>query len=192
MLTSFTALSLDEIEELQTWSVLSEPEIQYLFSRFSRLDIRGKGHLSYSEIMRVPEFHSNPLFSLILRKVESLGYPRITFPVFLETMERMSPKKDRSERIGFLFSLFDLNNENKLCAHVLNRIGTMVGNRNYLEVLKIYDVGDKGYLNYKEFKKLYVNERIEERMVMNYEEYLEKRESMTFRKFLRLMWGCKE
>ncbi|KCZ79709.1 hypothetical protein H312_02899 [Anncaliia algerae PRA339] len=185
-----SALTTDEIEDLCTWTTFSPKEIEAIFDRFNELDVRNNGYLSFTELMRIPEFHSNPLAPLFIREIERMiDYNKITFPHFLEVLEVFSVKKDCKHRIIFLFRVFDLNNENKLCKHVLRKISYMIGSTDFYSVLKMYDNDNKGYLSFKDFIKFYHNEEIDSILAFDYSKNIPKKNILSFRKLFKFLFG---
>ncbi|RVD90581.1 EF-Hand Ca2+-binding protein [Tubulinosema ratisbonensis] len=183
-------LTNDEIEDLTTWTTFTPKEIEVIFDRFNELDIRNNGYLSFTELMRLPEFHSNPLAPLFIREIERIvDYNNISFPHFLEILEIFSVRKDAKHRILFLFKVFDLNNENRLCKHVLRKIAFMIGSTDFYSVLKDYDLENKGYLNYKDFTKFYYNENVDEVLAFDYSKHIPKRKWLNFRELIRFLFG---
>lgn len=185
-----SALTTDEIEDLTSWTSFQPKEIETIFDRFNELDVRNKGFLSFTELMRLPEFHSNPLAPLFIREIERMvDYNNISFPHFLEILEVFSVRKDSSHRIIFLFRVFDLNHENKLCKHVLRKIAYMIGSTDFYSALKLYDNGDKGYLSFKDFTKFYYNEEIDSVMAFDFSKNIPKKKLLNFREFFRFIFG---
>ncbi|KAL0266066.1 UNVERIFIED_CONTAM: hypothetical protein PYX00_011783 [Menopon gallinae] len=174
-----SALTQDEIEELTSWTTFTPREIEVLFDRFSELDIRSQGYLTFIELMRIPELHSNPLSNLIIREIEHIiDYNNISFPHFLEIMEIFSVRKDKKFRISFLFRVFDLNNDNKLCVHTLMKIGSLIDNNDFASVLKIYDIDNKGYLSYKDFTRFYITQHLDEAMAIDFSRNIPEKKTM--------------
>lgn len=185
-----SALTHDEIEDLMSWTTFTAQEIEMLFDRFSELDVRSQGYLTFIELMRIPEFHSNPLSSLIMREVEHIvDYNNITFPHFLEIMEIFSAWKDKKFRIGFLFKVLDLNNNNRLCAHTLNKIGYLMNNSSFADVLKTYDVENKGYLTYKDFARFYITQDIDKSMRIDFSKNIPEKKTLNIKEFFQQMFS---
>lgn len=185
-----SSLTLDEIEDLMSWSKFTPKEIEFLFDRFAELDIRSQGYLSFNELMRIPEFHSNPLSSLIIREIERmLDYDKISFPYFLEIMEIFSDKKDKKFRISFLFNVFDLNNNARLCDHVLSQIGAMINNKDFKVVMKTYDIENKGYLSYRDFSRFYIINKIENVMIIDFSKSITEKKTLNLKEFFKQIFS---
>lgn len=185
-----SALTNDEIDDLKSWSTFTTREIEMLFDRFCELDVKSQGYLTYIELMRIPEFHSNPLSSLIIREIENMvDYNNISFPHFLEIMESFSLRTDKKFRIDFLFKVFDLNSENRLSAHTLTKIGHLLGNNDFASVLRAYDKENKGYLNYKDFTRFYVTQNIDEVMTVDFSKRIPEKKTLNVKEFFQLMFS---
>lgn len=185
-----STLTQDEIEDLTSWTTFTPREIEVLFDRFCELDIRSQGYLTFIELMRIPELHSNPLSNLIIREIEHMiDYNNISFPHFLEIMEIFSVRKDKKFRINFLFKVFDLNNDNKLCEHTLRKIGSLIDNSDFASVLKIYDVDSKGYLSYRDFTRFYITQNIDEAMAIDFSKNIPEKKTMNIREFFKQIFS---
>lgn len=155
----------DEIDELQEHTIFKPHEIKHLFERFKCLDRSQNGFISFNDLMMLPEFHSNPLSGLILNSIEeTLNFENMTFPYFLEILQIFNRRMCKKERIKFLFKAFDIKKDGKLCREVLSKLFQIINgdkcdrlimDAEVAEVLKQYDQGNKGYLNYKDFSRFY-------------------------------------
>lgn len=185
-----SALTQEELEDITSWSSFSKREVIALFDRFCELDIYSKGFITYVELMRVPEFHSNPLSSLLIREIEHrTNGDNLTFPYFLEIMSIFNFRCDKKLRIDFLFKAFDMNNNNRLCRHVLCKIGHLIGNYKFpMHVLNVYDLENKGYISHKDFVKFYINEDLEKKFAINFEDYFVEKKTLGFREFFKQMF----
>jgi len=172
-------LCVEEIEELSRNYVFTVPEIECLYERFKYLDRSNAGHLTFAEFHMIPEFYSNPFSKLIVEHLErKTNYERITFGTFIEFMNLFSSKTDKSGRIEFLFEIFDLENNGRLCRKTLNKIYFMMTkseSRNEVsELLKQYDLDNKGYLDIDDFTRLFLEDpSLDECMIIDFKKNIE-------------------
>lgn len=155
----------EELEELEEITIFTQQEIKFLFERFRLLDRSNKGFITFNDLMMLPEFHSNPFSGIILTAIEeTIKYENMTFPYFLEILQIFHKKTEKKERIRFLFKAFDLNKDGKLCSKVLERLYKILYGEHFDEidmvyeikkVLNLFDQGNKGYMNYKDFYRFY-------------------------------------
>lgn len=170
-------LNKDEIEYLIENTVFCSEEITHLFERFTYLDKYKVGHLTYAECEMIPEFASNPFKSFILNYIEGkiLRYEKMNFAYFLDFMQIFHKKTPKKQRIEFLFYIFDLNKDGKLCSGVLTEIQKILSlpdnNEEVIEILDEFDTDKKGYLDICDFTRMY-----------NEDEYFEKITTIDFMK----------
>lgn len=189
-----TMLCEEEIEELKNTTVFDEREIEHLYERFRFLDRESRGYLTYNELNNVPEFQSNPFGHLILKSVEKMtDYEKMTFPHFLEFLGVFSEKSSKRNRIRYLFEIFDLNGDGRLCRNVLLRINRMMGQEGRLEevegLLSTYDNGGKGYLDMGDFARFYEGDpSIDRSMIIDFSRNLKQRKQVGF---MQVLWPSK-
>ncbi|KAL6120442.1 hypothetical protein NUSPORA_02831 [Nucleospora cyclopteri] len=154
-------LNNEELEYLEKNTVFSSDEIVYLFNRFCYLDRRKCGYLSYTDFQLIPEFVSNPFCDLIVGYIEEYitEDEKLNFAYFLDFLKLFHAATPKSARINYLFNLFDLNKDHKLCIKVLSKIMQIIGVKEAEnaagETLKQYDIGQKGFLDIFDFTRLY-------------------------------------
>ncbi|EOB12049.1 calcineurin beta subunit, partial [Nosema bombycis CQ1] len=113
----------EEIEAIKSTTVFEYAEIEHLFDRFLYFDKMNLGYLTYNELNNIPEFEINPFSKLIINFLEKkMDYEHISFLCFLSFLEIFHVKTDKSVRINFLFDIFDLHRDGRLCKVVLTRI----------------------------------------------------------------------
>lgn len=177
------SLNKDEIEYLEEHTVFDRNEIQYLFERFTYLDRNKSGYLTYTDFEMIPEFSSNPFKSFILSYLEDniAEYEHINFAYFLDFLKIFHRKTPKSSRVNFLFTIFDLNKDHKLCKDVLFKIQKMLGLKEDAsavnDVLSAYDIGQKGFLDIIDFTRFYDEDGyFEHLMVVDLSKNIPKRE----------------
>lgn len=168
----------EEIEDLMNSTNFNQKELELLYERFKMLDRQNNGYLTYSDIMFIPEFCANPFNNRIICAMEkTIEYESMTFPFFLEIMSIFSPKSSIHQRIRFLFNVFDLNEDGRLCAAVLSKIYEMLyGNdavrgtcaKEVGELLRTYDRKHKGYLNYNDFVNFYLDNNLDRMFLIDF------------------------
>lgn len=186
-----TLLCEEEIEELKNTTVFDEREIEHLYERFQFLDRGSRGFLTYNELNNIPEFHSNPFSRLIMKSIEKRAdYEKIMFPHFLDFLGIFSDKSSRKTRVRYLFDVFDLNGDGRLCRNVLLRIyrtmGQEGGEKETESILNIYDEGTKGYLDIADFTKFYGSDpSIDQNMLIDFSKNLKQRKQVGF---MQILW----
>ncbi|EQB60909.1 ca2+-binding protein (ef-hand superfamily) [Vairimorpha apis BRL 01] len=168
-----TFLSEEELKDFKKSTIFSYAEIENLYERFCYLDKLHQGYLTYNELNNIPEFEMNPFSKLICIAIEKrLDYINITFAHFLDFLSIFHEKTPKECRIKFLFSVLDLNKDERLCRSVLKRINNIMGNNNNKEVediLSTYDFDRKGYLDYNDFVFFYnEDDSIESKMIIDF------------------------
>lgn len=190
-LLSSTMLCEEEIEELKNTTVFDYREIEHLYERFQFLDKEPHGYLTYNELNNIPEFHSNPFGHLIMKNIERrTDYEKMTFPHFLEFLGTFSEKTNKKHRIKYLFDVFDLNEDGRLCRGVLLRIYRMMGQqggeKETENILGIYDEGGKGYLDISDFTNFYNSDpSIDLNMIIDFSKNLKQRKQTGF---IQVLW----
>ncbi|ORD93791.1 CANB [Enterospora canceri] len=176
-------LDTGEIEYLVENTVFNKEEIKYLFNRFVYLDRNNAGIISYTDFEMIPEFASNPLKVLIMNYIEEnvLEYEKMNFAYFLEFLRIFHKKTPKTTRINFLFNIFDLNKDHRLCHGVLMQIRLFLGlnedERSVNTVLRMYDLGQKGHLDILDFTRLYNEDgALENIMIIDFTKNIPKRE----------------
>ncbi|CAD26322.1 CALCINEURIN BETA SUBUNIT [Encephalitozoon cuniculi GB-M1] len=188
---SSTMLCEEEIEELKNTTVFDEREIEHLYERFQFLDRESRGYLTYNELNNIPEFQSNPFSHLIMKSIEKMtDYEKMTFPHFLEFLGIFSERNSKRNRIRYLFDIFDLNGDGRLCRNVLIRINKMMGQDGRVEeaenLLNIYDEGGKGYLDISDFTRFYESDPlIDKNMIIDFSKNLKERRQVGF---MQVLW----
>ncbi|AFN83431.1 Ca2+-binding protein [Encephalitozoon romaleae SJ-2008] len=188
---SSTMLCEEEIEELKNITVFDEREIEHLYERFQFLDRESRGYLTYNELNNIPEFQSNPFSHLIMKSIEKMtDYEKMTFPHFLEFLGIFSEKASKKKRVRYLFDIFDLNGDGRLCRNVLIRVNKMMGQDGKMEevenLLNIYDEGGKGYLDISDFTKFYESDPlIDKNMIIDFSKNLKQRRQVGF---MQVLW----
>ncbi|KAM0673409.1 Calcineurin subunit B type 1 [Gurleya vavrai] len=173
----------EEIEDLIESTCFTRQEIKILYERFKMLDRSNNGYITFNELMMLPEFHSNPLSGIILNAIEdTIKYENMSFPYFLDVMQVFNKKKDKKDRIRFIFKAIDLNCDGKICANVLMRLYKMINGENCDDVemtieigkvLNVYDSGNKGYLSFKDFCRFYNSDcTIDKILIMEFDRSL--------------------
>lgn len=163
-------LSWDEIEETEETSPFNHDEIAILYERFTYLDRSNRGILTFAELKMLPEFDSNPLGMLILKYIEE-HYEVMNFACFVDFLSIFSKKTDQSRRIAYFFDLLDLDKTGRLTWDVLARVNEMMGGKDKREVdrtIKKYDKTVKGYLDYKDIERMYKEEGIDKRVIIEF------------------------
>lgn len=169
----------EEIEDLLESTVFTYHEIELLYERFKLLDRGNRGHITFNDLIMLPEFHSNPLSGLILNAIEEKhGYENMTLIHYIEFMQIFNQKTDKRERIKFLFKVIDINRDGKICKKTLKRLyqilyGDLVDEVDTLievkRVLNAFDQGNKGYIGYKDFVRFYnADKEIDEVLKINF------------------------
>jgi Ca2+-binding EF-hand superfamily protein len=188
---SSSMLSEEELEELKSTTVFDYREIEYLYERFQYLDRQSNGYLTYNELNSIPEFQYNPFGSLIGKSIERMtDYENMTFPHFLSFLEIFNEKTDKRMRIRYLFDVFDLNGDGRLCRNVLLRIGSMMGHdraeREADELLERYDEAGKGYLDLSDFSRFYCEDpKTEKGMLLDPGKNIKQKKHLGFMQVLR-------
>lgn len=163
-----SSLCEEEIEELRKSTIFTVVEIESLYERFKYLDKSSSGFLTFVEFQMIPEFYSNPFCNLIMNYLESINsYEKVTFNSYLQFLSIFNVKTSKTKRISFLFSLFDLEKRKKITKKSLLKIHSLMANNkldlnfdknaqeSVDEVLRSYDIGNKGFLDKKDFELLY-------------------------------------
>ncbi|WUR02486.1 putative calcineurin B subunit [Vairimorpha necatrix] len=176
----------EEIEELKNSSVFTEHEIEYLYDRFCYLDKFSVGYLTYKDLNTIPEFEMNPFNKLICNAIERIfDYQNITFLHFLDLVGLFNKKTSVEKRIRFLFDIFNLNRDGRLCKSVLKDIFEIMGCRDEAEiglVLRTYDTKKKGYLDYKDFTNFYFSDpNIEKNMLIDFTKNIKQPTKVRFK-----------
>ncbi|EOB11942.1 calcineurin beta subunit [Nosema bombycis CQ1] len=115
-----------------------------------------------------------------------MDYEHISFLCFLSFLEIFHVKTDKSVRINFLFDIFDLHRDGRLCKVVLTRIyqfmGTGLCDNNEIEyVLQLYDKDRKGYLDKGDFINFYNSDpNIEKNLIIDFSKNLKQSEKIGF------------
>jgi|UPI000678DC2B serine/threonine-protein phosphatase 2B regulatory subunit/calcineurin B family protein 1 len=177
----------EEIEAIKSTTVFEYAEIEHLFDRFLYFDKMNLGYLTYNELNNIPEFEINPFSKLIINFLEKkMDYEHISFLCFLSFLEIFHVKTDKSVRINFLFDIFDLHRDGRLCKVVLTRIyqfmGTGLCDNNEIEyVLQLYDKDRKGYLDKGDFINFYNSDpNIEKNLIIDFSKNLKQSEKIGF------------
>ncbi|KAG0419907.1 Calcineurin subunit B [Dictyocoela roeselum] len=170
---SSSILYLEEIEDLEKATVFSHTEIENIYERFKMIDRSNSGQITLQNLLMIPEFTSNPLSYRFIHVLEQYaGDEQITFPVFLDLMQVFSPKYDREKRIKFVFKIFDVNNDGKLCKNVFLKLfkGFVPSNSQAInEIFIYYDPECKGYLDFKDFYRFYVKNDYDKLFTLNFD-----------------------
>ncbi|KAF9763313.1 Calcineurin subunit B type 2 [Nosema granulosis] len=186
----------EEIEAIKSTTVFEYAEIEHLFERFLYLDKMNYGYLTYNELNNIPEFEINPFNKLIINALEKkMDYENISFPCFLSFLEIFHRKTDKIIRIQFLFDIFDLNRDGRLCKSVLNRICMLMGKSGHGEaeyVLEIFDRNNKGFLDMNDFIFFYDSDpNIEKNMVIDYSKNIKQPQKVGFLDIIVPSWSKK-
>lgn len=181
-----TILCEEELEELKNTSVFNFVEIEHLYERFCYLDRLNVGYLTYKELNSIPEFEMNPFNKLICSVIERrFDYQNITFAHFLDLIGLFNIRTDLNKRIKFLFDIFDLNQDGKLCKSVLKRIFKLMGCNDDKEVdivLKMYDIHKKGYIDFNDFTAFYMSDPvIEQNMLIDFTKNIKQPSKVGFK-----------
>lgn len=192
-----TILCEEEIEAIKSTTVFEYAEIEHLFERFIYLDKMNLGYITYNELNNIPEFEINPFNKLIINVLEKrMDYENISFPCFLSFLEIFHPKTDKSVRIQFLFDIFDLNRDGRLCKSVLYRLSLLMGRNDVSQVeyvLEVFDKGGKGYLDMDDFIAFYDSDsNIERNMVIEYSKNIKQAQKVGFMDIIVPSWSKKE
>ncbi|KAI5153045.1 hypothetical protein ENBRE01_3142 [Enteropsectra breve] len=175
-------LSDEELAELQESFSFEKREIEFLYERFNFLDKSRFGYLNYGDLMRIPEFGSNPFSRMIVQHIEKGNEnTKIDFVIFLDFLELFSARTAASKRISFLFDVLNLNKNGRLCRVVLAAIQEhMRGTLDTAEIdalLGEFDTGDKGYLDFNDFQQFYLsNSRLDVNMTIDFSKIYETAE----------------
>jgi Ca2+-binding EF-hand superfamily protein len=189
--TTSSMLCEEELEELKSTTVFDYREIEHLYERFQYLDRQSNGYLTYNELNSIPEFQYNPFGSLIGKSIERMtDYENMTFPHFLSFLEIFNKRSDRRQRIRYLFDVFDLNGDGRLCRNVLVRIGNIMGHggveREADELLERYDETGKGYIDLSDFSRFYCDDpKTDESMLLDLTKNIKQRRHLSFIQVLR-------
>lgn len=179
---SDSMLCEEEIEDLMNSTIFNQKELELLYERFKMLDRQANGYLTYSDIMLIPEFCANPFNNRIINAMEKvIEYENMTFPFFLEIMSIFSPKSNIHLRMKFVFGVFDLNEDGRLCSAVLSKIYEILhGNdfsreacaREVNELLLFYDRKHKEFLDYNDFVNFYLDSNLDRMFVIDFDKDL--------------------
>lgn len=169
-------LSEEEIDFLLENTIFTESQILDLHARFYFLNRTRTGHLTYSDLLHIPEFQSNPLVLLLLNSLED-ETENLDFINFVKKMEIFHSNTNKQRRVQFLFKILDLNNDGKICKNVLLRLIKMMKGKHYNydedienvnDVFMYYDMENKGYLALNDFVKFYDDCGYETKMIIDF------------------------
>ncbi|KAG0434615.1 Calcineurin subunit B [Dictyocoela muelleri] len=168
-----SVLYAEELEDLERKTIFSQTEIENLYERFKMIDRNSSGIISLQSLLMIPEFISNPMSYRFIRVLEKYtNYEPISFPVFLDIMQIFSTKYDVSKRIEFVFNIFDLHGDGKLCKNVFLKLfkDFLKNNKSAVDDIFIYyDKECKGYLDYSDFHDFYVRNNYDEIFTLRFD-----------------------
>lgn len=167
----------EELEELEKTTVFDANEIESLYERFRYLDRGSTGFLTFAEFQMIPEFYSNPFSRLHINRLESFSsFEKVCFATFVQFLEIFNVKTPVEARISFLFDLFDIDGDKRISRQDLSQILFLMikkeDQKQVDEVLELYDLKKKGYLDYSDFIRFYESDpSFEKNMILDFKEY---------------------
>eukprot|EP01113_Clastostelium_recurvatum_P022530 TRINITY_DN2691_c0_g1_i1.p1 TRINITY_DN2691_c0_g1~~TRINITY_DN2691_c0_g1_i1.p1 ORF type:complete len:198 (-),score=40.07 TRINITY_DN2691_c0_g1_i1:46-639(-) len=124
-----STLRPEDIAEMQAVSNFSAREIRRLYKRFVGLDKQEKGSISTEEFLAVPELSMNPLKSRIIQVFDSKKDGQVNFQQFVRSLNVFHPLTPKSEKLKFMFQVYDLNGDGMISRDELQKVlRMMVGN----------------------------------------------------------------
>lgn len=127
----------EEIDEIQKETGFSSNQIIRLFTRFTSLDKEQNGFLSRDSFLRIPELAINPLADRIVDSFFETGHEKVNFRQFMKTLAVFRPTtsktpesavNSRCKKLGYVFSLYDSDNDGKISKKdLLDILSLMVG-----------------------------------------------------------------
>lgn len=189
-------LTKEELAESSTITVFNKEEIKALYDRFTYLDRTDRGILTFTELKMLPEFDSNPLSPLILGYIEST-YEGMDFASFLDFLSTFSVKTNRRMRIEYVFKILDIDRKGRIECETLEKLQEMMGGTDpeaAQRTLELYDSDKKGYLSFQDVERMYMDEEMDAKMVINFEKNVCERSRMSLLErlvpgFLKRIWN---
>eukprot|EP01112_Ceratiomyxa_fruticulosa_P016066 TRINITY_DN481_c0_g1_i1.p1 TRINITY_DN481_c0_g1~~TRINITY_DN481_c0_g1_i1.p1 ORF type:complete len:192 (+),score=37.03 TRINITY_DN481_c0_g1_i1:122-697(+) len=152
----------EDILEMQAESNFTAKEIKRFYKRFKRLDKEEKGSISTEEFMAIPELSMNPLKTRIIQVIDSDKDGLVNFKQFVRSLNVFHPQTPRSEKIKFMFQVYDIDGDGVVSRKELTQIlrmmvGTYLPEENIQtavdHTMEVADPSGKGVITFENFEK---------------------------------------
>lgn len=153
-------------------------QVERLYSRFTALDKSCNGSLSRQDCLAIPELAINPLCDRIVQMLFSScdeDHERINFRQFMKVLATFKSSKrfhdHRSQKLYFMFKLYDVNDDNYIdVSDITSILKMMVGS--YVDDAKVRKIAERslreadldcdGRISFDEFCSAFAHKDIDE------------------------------
>lgn len=129
-----------------TLNSVNQQELLLLEQRFRQLDVDGSGQLEPNEFFDVPgnfkiELAQNPLVQRVISAFDKNGDGNISFYEFVTGLSRLTESGSEQDKLKFLFTIYDINNDGFISNGELFRVlKMMIGNNlNDIQLQQLVD-----------------------------------------------------
>eukprot|EP00002_Diphylleia_rotans_P040011 TRINITY_DN93_c0_g1_i10.p1 TRINITY_DN93_c0_g1~~TRINITY_DN93_c0_g1_i10.p1 ORF type:complete len:178 (-),score=48.97 TRINITY_DN93_c0_g1_i10:458-991(-) len=172
-----SALSPEELAEMQAISSFSQKDLKRLYKRFQKLDKDNSGTITTDEFLMVPELAMNPLVERVIAIFDINKDECINFKEFIQALSVFSVNGAREHKLRFAFQVYDIDCDGFISNGELFQVLKMMVGNNLTDV-QLQQIVDKtiiegdvdkdGKISFEEFTKMVANTDVENKMTIKF------------------------